>query len=84
MQNKCAKYWPEGEGQIAEYGGEWKVHALGSTKTLDYMLREFLLQGTKPNFTEPRRIFHYHFQVKTVLFEYKNCSKKFFNLSVVL
>ncbi|XP_024943966.1 tyrosine-protein phosphatase corkscrew isoform X2 [Cephus cinctus] len=59
-KNKCARYWPE-EGEISEYG-EWKVHALGRTSTADYTLRKFLLQGTKPNFPEPRRIFHYHFQ----------------------
>lgn len=62
FQNKCARYWPE-EGEIAEYGGTWKVNALSCTVTADYTLREFLLQGNKPNFTVARRIFHYHFQV---------------------
>ncbi|KAL2749537.1 tyrosine-protein phosphatase corkscrew isoform X1 [Vespula maculifrons] len=60
-KNKCARYWPE-EGEIAEYGGTWKVHALSCTVTADYTLREFLLQGNKPNFMVARRIFHYHFQ----------------------
>ncbi|XP_011308810.1 tyrosine-protein phosphatase corkscrew [Fopius arisanus] len=60
-KNKCARYWPE-EGEVSEYGGEWKVRALARTSTADYTLREFLLQGNKPNFTEPRRIYHYHFQ----------------------
>lgn len=39
------------------------MRALGRTSTADYTLREFLLQGNKPNFSEPRRIYHYHFQV---------------------
>ncbi|CAD6237536.1 GSCOCG00002363001-RA-CDS [Cotesia congregata] len=60
-KNKCARYWPE-EGEVAEYGNEWKVRALARTSTADYTLREFLLQGNKPNFSEPRRIYHYHFQ----------------------
>ncbi|XP_063978585.1 tyrosine-protein phosphatase corkscrew isoform X2 [Diachasmimorpha longicaudata] len=60
-KNKCARYWPE-EGELSEYGGEWKVCVLARTSTADYTLREFLLQGNKPNFTEPRRIYHYHFQ----------------------
>ncbi|XP_015123569.1 tyrosine-protein phosphatase corkscrew isoform X1 [Diachasma alloeum] len=60
-KNKCARYWPE-EGEVSEYGGEWKVRALARTSTADYTLREFLLQGNKPNFGEPRRIYHYHFQ----------------------
>ncbi|XP_057317863.1 tyrosine-protein phosphatase corkscrew isoform X2 [Microplitis mediator] len=60
-KNKCARYWPE-EGEAAEYGNEWKVRALARTSTADYTLREFLLQGNKPNFSEPRRIYHYHFQ----------------------
>ncbi|KAH0945930.1 hypothetical protein HN011_007928 [Eciton burchellii] len=60
-KNKCARYWPE-EGETAEYGNEWKVHAISRTSTADYTLREFLLQGTKPNFSESRRIYHYHFQ----------------------
>ncbi|XP_031785909.1 tyrosine-protein phosphatase corkscrew isoform X1 [Nasonia vitripennis] len=60
-KNKCARYWPE-EGEVSEYGGEWKVRALGRTSTADYTLREFLLQGTKPSVMEPRRIYHYHFQ----------------------
>ncbi|XP_023290602.1 tyrosine-protein phosphatase corkscrew isoform X2 [Orussus abietinus] len=60
-KNKCARYWPE-EGEVGEYGGEWKVCALGRTSTADYTLREFLLQGSKPIFAEPRRIYHYHFQ----------------------
>ncbi|XP_034946354.1 tyrosine-protein phosphatase corkscrew-like isoform X2 [Chelonus insularis] len=60
-KNKCARYWPE-EGEICEYGGDWKVRALARTSTADYTLREFLLQGNKPNFSESRRIYHYHFQ----------------------
>lgn len=60
-KNKCARYWPE-KGEIAEYGGTWKVHALSCTETADYTLREFLLQGNKPNFMVARRIYHYHFQ----------------------
>ncbi|XP_043465171.1 tyrosine-protein phosphatase corkscrew-like isoform X1 [Leptopilina heterotoma] len=60
-KNKCARYWPE-EGEVSEYGGEWKVRALGRNSTADYTLREFLLQGSKPNFSEPRKISHYHFQ----------------------
>ncbi|XP_029664914.1 tyrosine-protein phosphatase non-receptor type 11 isoform X1 [Formica exsecta] len=60
-KNKCARYWPE-EGEVAEYGNEWKVCAISQTSTADYTLREFLLQGTKPNFSESRRIYHYHFQ----------------------
>lgn len=60
-KNKCARYWPE-EGETAEYGNEWKVRAISRTSTADYTLREFLLQGTKPNFAESRRIYHYHFQ----------------------
>ncbi|XP_043288553.1 tyrosine-protein phosphatase corkscrew-like isoform X2 [Venturia canescens] len=60
-KNKCARYWPE-EGEVGEYGGEWKVRALGRTSTADYTLREFILQGKKPQFSEPRRIYHYHFQ----------------------
>ncbi|EZA61645.1 tyrosine-protein phosphatase corkscrew isoform X2 [Ooceraea biroi] len=60
-KNKCARYWPE-EGETAEYGNEWKVRAVTRTSTADYTLREFLLQGTKPNFSESRRIYHYHFQ----------------------
>ncbi|KAK0091204.1 hypothetical protein PV326_003588 [Microctonus aethiopoides] len=60
-KNKCARYWPE-EGEVSEYGGEWKVRALARTSTADYTLREFLLQGNKPNFSEPRKIYHYHFQ----------------------
>ncbi|XP_029166645.1 tyrosine-protein phosphatase corkscrew isoform X2 [Nylanderia fulva] len=58
-KNKCARYWPE-EGEI-EYG-EWKVRAVSRTSTADYTLREFLLQGSKSNFSESRRIYHYHFQ----------------------
>ncbi|EFN65023.1 Tyrosine-protein phosphatase non-receptor type 11 [Camponotus floridanus] len=60
-KNKCARYWPE-EGEVTEYGNEWKVRAVSRTSTADYTLREFLLQGTKPNFSESRRIYHYHFQ----------------------
>ncbi|XP_066586257.1 tyrosine-protein phosphatase non-receptor type 11 isoform X2 [Prorops nasuta] len=60
-KNKCARYWPE-EGELAEYGGDWKVRALSRTSTADYTLREFLLQGNKANFSESRRIYHYHFQ----------------------
>ncbi|XP_014207915.1 tyrosine-protein phosphatase corkscrew isoform X2 [Copidosoma floridanum] len=60
-KNKCARYWPE-EGEVSEYGNEWKVRALSRTSTADYTLREFLLQGTRPAFMEPRRIYHYHFQ----------------------
>ncbi|XP_014483754.1 PREDICTED: tyrosine-protein phosphatase corkscrew-like isoform X2 [Dinoponera quadriceps] len=60
-KNKCARYWPE-EDEIAEYGNEWKVRAMSQTSTSDYTLREFLLQGSKPDFSEPRRIYHYHFQ----------------------
>ncbi|XP_011641562.1 tyrosine-protein phosphatase corkscrew isoform X2 [Pogonomyrmex barbatus] len=60
-KNKCARYWPE-EGTTSEYGNEWKVRAISRTSTADYTLREFLLQGTKPNFSESRRIYHYHFQ----------------------
>lgn len=60
-KNKCARYWPE-EGETSEYGGEWKVSALARSSTADYTLREFLLQGTKPQFSEPRKIYHFHFQ----------------------
>ncbi|XP_020296324.1 tyrosine-protein phosphatase corkscrew-like isoform X2 [Pseudomyrmex gracilis] len=60
-KNKCARYWPE-EGETTEYGNEWKVRAVSRTSTADYTLREFLLQGTKPNFSKSRRIYHYHFQ----------------------
>ncbi|CAK9831814.1 Tyrosine-protein phosphatase non-receptor type 11 [Anthophora retusa] len=60
-KNKCARYWPE-EGEVTEYGGEWKVRALSRTSTADYTLREFLLHGNKPCFSESRRIYHYHFQ----------------------
>ncbi|OAD62181.1 Tyrosine-protein phosphatase non-receptor type 11 [Eufriesea mexicana] len=60
-KNKCARYWPE-EGEVTEYGGEWKVRALSRTSTADYTLREFLLHGSKPGFTESRLIYHYHFQ----------------------
>ncbi|XP_011704947.1 PREDICTED: tyrosine-protein phosphatase corkscrew-like, partial [Wasmannia auropunctata] len=60
-KNKCARYWPE-EGETSEYGNEWKVRAVSRTSTADYTLREFLLQGTKPEFSESRRIYHYHFQ----------------------
>lgn len=66
FQNKCARYWPE-EGDIVEYGGEWQVRALSRTSTADYTLREFLLHGSKPSFAESRRIYHYHFQVSTLL-----------------
>ncbi|XP_018314702.1 tyrosine-protein phosphatase corkscrew isoform X2 [Mycetomoellerius zeteki] len=60
-KNKCARYWPE-EGESSEYGNEWKVRAVSRTSTADYTLREFFLQGTKPEFSESRRIYHYHFQ----------------------
>ncbi|XP_044007732.1 tyrosine-protein phosphatase corkscrew isoform X2 [Aphidius gifuensis] len=60
-KNKCARYWPE-EGETAEYGSEWKVSALARSSTADYTLREFLLQGNKPQFSEPRKIYHFHFQ----------------------
>lgn len=60
-KNKCARYWPE-ENEVSEYGNEWKVRAMSQTSTSDYTLREFLLQGTKSNFSESRRIYHYHFQ----------------------
>ncbi|CAL1682553.1 unnamed protein product [Lasius platythorax] len=60
QKNKCALYWPE-EGEV-QYGNEWKVRAVSRTSTADYTLREFLLQGSKPNFSESRRIYHYHFQ----------------------
>lgn len=60
-KNKCVRYWPE-EGEIVEYGNVWKVHALSCTVTADYTLREFLVQGNKPNFMDARRIYHYHFQ----------------------
>ncbi|XP_018348240.1 PREDICTED: tyrosine-protein phosphatase corkscrew isoform X2 [Trachymyrmex septentrionalis] len=60
-KNKCARYWPE-EGENSEYGNEWKVRAVSRTSTADYTLREFFLQGTKPEFSESRRIYHYHFQ----------------------
>ncbi|XP_003489537.1 tyrosine-protein phosphatase corkscrew isoform X1 [Bombus impatiens] len=60
-KNKCARYWPE-EGEVTEYGGEWKVRALSRTSTADYTLREFLLHGNRSGFTESRRIYHYHFQ----------------------
>ncbi|KAL0129795.1 hypothetical protein PUN28_001802 [Cardiocondyla obscurior] len=59
-KNKCARYWPE-EGETCEFG-EWKVRAVARTSTADYTLREFLLQGTKPEFSESKRIYHYHFQ----------------------
>ncbi|XP_077260377.1 tyrosine-protein phosphatase non-receptor type 11 isoform X6 [Temnothorax americanus] len=59
-KNKCARYWPE-EGETSEFG-EWKVRAVARTSTADYTLREFLLQGTKSEFSESRRIYHYHFQ----------------------
>lgn len=61
-KNKCARYWPE-EGETTEYGSEWKVSALARSSTADYTLREFLLQGNKPQFSEPRKIYHFHFQV---------------------
>ncbi|KAL7291514.1 hypothetical protein TKK_0014773 [Trichogramma kaykai] len=60
-KNKCARYWPE-DGESSEYGYEWKVRTLNRTSTADYTLREFLLQGTKPQNRAPRRIYHYHFQ----------------------
>ncbi|XP_012254485.1 tyrosine-protein phosphatase corkscrew isoform X2 [Athalia rosae] len=60
-KNKCARYWPE-EGEQAEYGGEWRVRTLGHISTADYTLREFLLWGVKPQHSEPRKIYHYHFQ----------------------
>lgn len=39
------------------------MRAVSRTSTADYTLREFLLQGSKSNFSESRRIYHYHFQV---------------------
>ncbi|XP_006620553.1 tyrosine-protein phosphatase corkscrew-like isoform X2 [Apis dorsata] len=60
-KNKCARYWPE-EGEVTEYGGEWKVRALSRTSTADYTLREFLLHGNRLGFADSRRIYHYHFQ----------------------
>ncbi|KAJ1524929.1 hypothetical protein ONE63_009787 [Megalurothrips usitatus] len=58
-KNKCAKYWPEEEGQTKEYK-KIKVRNVLESKTADYTLREFAVSQVDGE--EERKVYHYHFQ----------------------
>lgn len=60
---KCVKYWPDLEA--SESFGPFLVKNVSEEALHDYTLREFVV--TKSHQKEERKIYHYHFQVKSYI-----------------